>query len=212
LTDDVCGFYFSRDWSGELTPNGFKPANDWPFPSAADSPRSPLPAPPRLFFSVGPARCGKSTYARRWEEGFEMPEVLGHRVRWSQDSLRIGLHGRRYNKHLEPLVHGLKPAILKAHLDMGHVVFVDGTHTTARSIKQLLEVDVNAVPVLFDVPAEICIARAHATGQPDLVPVIERHCRNVRELLGGRPIDEVMDRLRRETREELDYRWKKYDV
>lgn len=158
---------------------------------------------PRLYFTIGCARSGKSTFARRWlrrENEWLDPEHRSDgypRAVWNTDSLRLRTGGRRYSRTVEPINYTIKYYSIGALLDYGHDVLVDGTHTTEWSIRNLLQVDIDAVPLVFPTPEDECIRRAHATGQSDLVPVIQRHSRQLRALL-AEGVGEVMERLRRE--------------
>ena len=134
---------------------------------------------PKLHFTIGAARSGKSTFAREWvRESGPNPRVV-----WNSDSCRLALHGERYASEAEPMVFAVKNYAIRTLLLSGHDVLVDGTHTTRESIKRLLEIDEEPVAYLFDTPAHVCIQRAHDTGQSDLVPVIERHSRQIQEIL-----------------------------
>lgn len=164
---------------------------------------------PQIYFSIGAARSGKSTYSKRWSNGCEMIDVQSYnRVVWNQDNFRLAMGGQRFNKVLEPLVHTFKSYAIKSLLLGDYIVFVDGTHTTERSITDLLRLDINAQPVLFDTPEYECWERALATEQPDLLPVITHHCNNIAKLK-AEGLDNVMARLRREVVEYDEYRWRK---
>lgn len=164
---------------------------------------------PQIYFSIGAARSGKSTYSKRWTNGCEMVDVQSYnRVVWNQDNLRLAMGGQRFNKVLEPLIHTFKSYAIKSLLLSDYIVFVDGTHTTERSIKDILRMDINAKPVLFDTSEAECRERAIKTEQPDLIPVITRHCNNI-ERIKAEGLDKVMERLRREVVEYDEYRWSK---
>lgn len=164
---------------------------------------------PRLFFTQGPARCGKSTFAERWKDGLECLEIpLTRRVVWNSDNLRLAMGGKRFSRTLEPQIHVFKSYAIKSLLLGGYTVLVDGTHTTRRSIRELLMIDIDAKPITFTTSKEECIRRAHATDQPDLVPVIGRHSDQLAELLAV-GMDVVMEELRREVRDHEEYRWSK---
>jgi hypothetical protein len=156
----------------------------------------------RLLFCIGPARCGKSTFGRKWRD--EKPG----RVVWTQDNLRLAMAGRRYTRTLEPLIHAQKAYIIKSLLLGGHEVLVDGTHTSERSIKDILAIDVDARPILFSTSLEECTRRAVQTDQSDLIPVIQRHCFQRAQIL-FEGLDAFMERMRAEVREYDEYRWAK---
>lgn len=133
-----------------------------------------------------------------------MPEVEGPRVVWNSDSLRLAMTGKRYTKDVEPLIHTVKHYALKTLLLQGYVVLVDGTHTTERSIKALLELDINATAIIFDTREETCVMRAHQTGQSDLVPVIRRHCQQIQKLCKS---GTFLSRLKAQVKQEIAQRW-----
>lgn len=164
---------------------------------------------PKIYFAIGVARCGKSTYGRRWWVGGEMPEIDGPRVVWNSDSLRMVHTGERFVKETEPFVHLVKTLAVASHVENGATVFVDGTHTTEESIKDLLKIDIDAEPILFSGTAkETCIERAYATGQDDLVPVIHRQYFQMIAMLAD-GVDALMEKLRDQVRDFQEYRWGK---
>jgi predicted kinase len=154
---------------------------------------------PRLIFAVGAARCGKSTFARRWLAGeYRHPEAEPRpRWVWNTDTLRERMTGRRYCRQAEPINYAIKHYAIAHSLALGFDVFVDGTHTSEESIRRLLELDADALPMVFATDEQECVRRAHATGQSDLVPVIARHWRNLRRLL-DEGVDNVVARIRSE--------------
>lgn len=130
------------------------------------------------IIGVGTARSGKSTWSNRW--------VKQHpgRVILCSDDIRLAL-GHRYNSHIELHVSAIKHTMLEALLSRGHDVFVDGTHTTITSIKNILAVEPDAILEFF--PSLEIIGggmwpsfvqeykqRALDTQQPDLLKVIDQ--------------------------------------
>lgn len=128
---------------------------------------------PNLYFTVGPARCGKSTYCNSWVK--ECP----NRVVISSDDIRYAMHGMRYSSFCETFVFAIKHTMIRAHLHRGTDVIVDGTNTSYSSIKRILEIDDKAQPIVFNTPKELCIQRAIDTNQSDLIPTINRHWQNI---------------------------------
>lgn len=140
----------------------------------------------RLYFTIGAQRSGKSTLAREWlhrkisfageaDDGF--PRFL-----WDSDLLRLELYGYRYHHGGESMTFAIKRYAIATALRAGHDVIVAGTHTSKTSIRRILEIRKNALPVLVDTPLAICQERAIATDQADLLPVIERVCRQIDDL------------------------------
>ena len=141
----------------------------------------------KLYFMQGFARSGKSTVANKWVnyigniKNNTFTERLGDRgkqvddlprVLVCADDIRFSL-GFRFNWRLEDYVHCVKNTMIKTLL-YKHDVLVDGTHTTKGSIIALLNIDINADYYRMDTSVEECCRRAVATGQSDLIPVIER--------------------------------------
>lgn len=131
-----------------------------------------------LYFTIGLPRSGKSTYANEWVKEKPMRVVV------CGDDIRFALHGKRFEPLAESMVNAIKLTMIRALLNRGFDVLVDGTHTTRHSIKQLLEIDRYAIGLLdTNVPtAEECIQRAKDTGQEDLIPVIHRMNKNLEEM------------------------------
>lgn len=83
---------------------------------------------------------------------------------------------------------------------MDYDVLVDDTHTTRESVKRLLEVDPDAIPIPIKTDPAVCKERAMKTGQKDLLPVIDRMSVNMFTLYGTKfqHLDKVMQDLRTE--------------
>lgn len=153
--------------------------NDWTF-TTQTLPLPPVVAdrPPKLYFTIGAQRSGKSTLGRKWlrrecsltgeaDDGYP-------RAMWDSDLLRLALHGERYNWETEPMVFAIKNYAIRALLATGSDVVCAGTHTSRASIRRLLEIRRDAIPVLIDTPEEECIRRAVKTDQEDLIPAIRK--------------------------------------
>lgn len=137
----------------------------------------------QLHFTIGLPRSGKTTYCKEWanqEKG---------RVVVNADSIRLALSGDRYNSLCEPQVHATKLVMIRSLLLYGYDVMVDGTHTTKRSIIELLNIDPmehfgideNVYPHVVETHPDVCILRAKETGQDDLIPVIYKMVDNLHE-------------------------------
>ena len=131
-----------------------------------------------LILCVGLPRSGKSTWAAQ----------QGHPV-VCPDSIRLAIHGQRHCPSAEPLVWATARIMVDALFLSGHqTVIVDATNIRKAWRDQWKsekwDIKLHVVPTTSDV----CKARAIATGQPDLVPVIEhmsadlRHWDNVCDL------------------------------
>lgn len=167
-----------------------------------------------LYFTIGTARSGKSTFCSAWASFQEMSpstyklleEPITPRAIVCSDDIRLAMTGQRYNKETEPAVWMVNTYMTKALLTRGHDVIIDGTNTTEDSIWRILNIDHNAHYVLFDTPVDVCERRARETGQLDLIEygVIRRHAGQIvqlKEQEGG--IEGVVNRIR----ERVMYRW-----
>lgn len=76
-----------------------------------------------------------------------------------------------------------------------HDVLVDGTHSTKKHIQRMFEIDNEAEFFFVDTPPSICKHRAIATGQRDLVPVIDRITDQLMELTNSSYWDDVCDNI-----------------
>lgn len=137
-----------------------------------------------LYFLIGVARSGKSTFAKDWQN------MGNSRVVVNADSIRLALSGDRWNYLTEPFVHAIKNTMIRTLLNQGYKVLVDGTHTTIKSISELFDIDNNARYYIINTPKEECIRRAIESKQSDLIPVIERMS-NQLELLTIDKIEEA---------------------
>ena len=131
---------------------------------------------PNLLYCIGLPRSGKSTICTKWANEKPMRAIV------NSDSIRLALTGRRYEPLAETQVFATKHIMIRALLERGFDVMVDGTHSTEISIKRILEIDINATAVPIFVDCAECVKRARDTGQEDLIPSIERINDNLRIL------------------------------
>jgi predicted kinase len=137
----------------------------------------------RLHFTIGLPRSGKTTYCKQWADQDKGRVVV------NADSIRLALSGDRYNSLCEPQVHATKLVMVRSLLLYGYDVMVDGTHTTKRSILELLYIDPmerfgideDVYPHVLETHPDVCVQRARETGQNDLIPVIDRMVNNLNE-------------------------------
>jgi predicted kinase len=125
-----------------------------------------------LIVCVGLPRSGKSTWARA--QGW--PIV-------NPDSIRLAIHGRRFEERLEPLVWLAAGWMVRALFLAGHeTVIVDGTHTTRKRRDAWLspEWDLYFKPV--PTSRQACLERALLANDGEIVPVIERMAANFEDL------------------------------
>ncbi len=163
---------------------------------------------PKLYFTLASQRAGKSTLARKWlQRKINLPGEIDDgfpRFLWDSDLLRLELYGDRYHRDGEAMVFAIKRYAIATALRAGHDVLVAGTHTSKTSIRRILEIRSNAIPVLIDTPMEVCQERAKATNQPDLLPVIERVCHQIKELKSV-GIDKVISQILSDINQRIPY-------
>lgn len=132
----------------------------------------------KLIVLLGCARSGKSTLAKKL--ALECPM----RVIANADTVRLSVHGQRYLRETEPLIHYINTIMIKSLYMNGHEVIIDETNTTIDNIRKWLEIDINARFIYLNTSPEICKKRAYETNQSDLVEkgVIDRMYRNLQKL------------------------------
>lgn len=128
---------------------------------------------PNLLYLCGCPRSGKSTLCKKWAEASPMRAIV------SSDDIRLALTGKRYEPLAETMVFATKHVMIRALLNRGFDVIVDGTHSTEISIQRILEIDINAVAIPIQTEYNTCIQRAIDTNQSDLVPSINRVYNNL---------------------------------
>lgn len=154
---------------------------------------------PKLYFVVGTAASGKSTFAQKWKrELANTPRVVV-----TTDNIRLALHNQVYNKCAEPVVFAHKHLMIKTLLLEGYDVLSCGTNTTKESIQRLLEIDLNAEPIVIGTPLHICLERSKLRGDASYMEsVIKRQHGQMQELLG-----QGMENVLAELKEKIRKRW-----
>ncbi len=115
-----------------------------------------------LIATVGLPRSGKSTWSRiqTW------PIV-------NPDSVRLAIHGERFNVQAEPFVWLVVKTMIRALFLAGHqVVILDATNTTRKRRDDLRSTEWETHFKLVDTPVEICLQRA--ISDDEIIPVIKR--------------------------------------
>lgn len=128
---------------------------------------------PNLLYTIGLQRSGKSTICDKWAKAAPMRAIV------NSDSIRLALTGKRYEPLAETMVFATKHVMIRALLNRGFDVIVDGTHSTEISIQRILEIDINAKAIPIQTEYSTCIQRAIDTNQSDLVPSINRVYNNL---------------------------------
>lgn len=127
----------------------------------------------QLFFTIGLARAGKSSFAKRWKsEG-------NNRVVLEQDNFRAGTYGVRFRLEGEELARGSFIVAIRALLLGGYDVLAVDTHTGYWNVNQMLMIDPKAQATIFHTPLEVCKERALADNMPDLLPSLDRMNKNL---------------------------------
>lgn len=117
-----------------------------------------------LIMMVGLPRSGKSTYAK--ESGYPMV---------NPDSIRIALHGSRFNRDSEPMVWTIAKYMVKSLFEAGHDnVILDATNVTIDRRSEWISRNWCRQFVIVETSIEVCKQRAIDTNQEDLIPVIDR--------------------------------------
>lgn len=166
----------------------------------------------KLYFLIGLPRSGKSSFSKKWvEDKINILENniytenkncycqnLNPRVIVCADDIRLAL-GHRWNGLVEPYVNATKLTMIRTLLQK-HDVLVDGTHTTERSIRELLDINKDAIPYYIPTSPEECKKRAKETNQKDLYPIIDRMYNQIVELANDETyyssmIVEIMDKI-----------------
>lgn len=116
-----------------------------------------------LIGTVGLPRSGKSTWARK----------QGHPV-VNPDSIRLALYGQAFIPDAEKMVWTIAHYMVSSLFIAGHdTVILDATNTVPQVRQQWMGKDWDCRWVVFWADKVTCLARAEASGQPYLIPVID---------------------------------------
>lgn len=122
---------------------------------------------PQLLAMMGLPRSGKSTIVEKLSLELGAPIVR-------RDAIRLALHGQRFISNAEPMVKATSIIMMRSLFLAGHnIVICDETNYSkaARNSLKAEGWDIRWYPVMTS--PEVCKERAVATGQPDLIPVID---------------------------------------
>lgn len=132
----------------------------------------------QLILTVGLPRAGKSTWARRQS----VPVV-------SPDAIRLAMHGQRFAAEAEPFVWAVAKVMVRALFVAGHgMVILDATNVVRARRDEWRSAEWATWYAPFDTPADVCKARAVATDQLDLLPVIDRMAAGFEPLGSDEPV------------------------
>ena len=117
-----------------------------------------------LILTVGLPRCGKSTWAK--EQGI---------VVVNPDSIRLAIHGQRFDKEFENLVWYIAKVMVKSQFEYGEdTIIIDATNTTPFARAQWKSNNWERKYKIFKPNPEICCSRAVDTLQMDIIPIINK--------------------------------------
>lgn len=122
---------------------------------------------PLLIAMMGLPRSGKSTLVANLYYRLGAPIVR-------RDAIRLALHGQRYQAEAEPMVKAMSLYMIKSLFLAGHpIVICDETNYSKAAREALWSPDWTTAFYEVPTPAEVCKERAIATGQEDLIKVID---------------------------------------
>jgi predicted kinase len=128
---------------------------------------------------MGLSRSGKSTIAKQLSQKKGWPIV-------NRDSIRLALHGQRYYAPAEPMVKATAHIMVQSLFNAGHNhVIVDETSIRVETRKYWGSNALTpwATKVLYvDTSAEVCLERARAMNDEQIIPVIEKMAADIEPL------------------------------
>jgi tRNA uridine 5-carbamoylmethylation protein Kti12 len=129
--------------------------------------REPSLSKPTLIAMKGLPRSGKSTIVADLSDAFQAPIVR-------RDAIRLALHGLRFKAEAEPMVKAMSLYMIRALFLAGHEhVICDETNFSRAARKSLESPEWDILYYEVNTSPDVCKERAIATGQPDLIPVID---------------------------------------
>lgn len=121
-----------------------------------------------LICMMGLPRSGKTTIVKQLSKQWHAPVVR-------RDDIRLALHGQRYQSKAEPFVKAISDVMIRSLFLSGHEVVICDETNYSRAARDYHKSN-DWRTVFYEVPTspEVCKERAVATGQPDLIPVIDQ--------------------------------------
>jgi tRNA uridine 5-carbamoylmethylation protein Kti12 len=120
-----------------------------------------------LLAMVGLPRSGKSTMVAQLSKQYGAPIVR-------RDAIRLALHGMRYKGEAEPMVKAVSLYMIRSLFLAGHdMVICDETNYSRAARDYIKSPDWETKFMVVNTSPEVCKERAIATGQPDLISVID---------------------------------------
>lgn len=121
---------------------------------------------PALIAMVGLPRSGKSTIVGELSKKLGAPIVR-------RDAIRLAVHGQRFALQAEPIVKAISLYMIRALFLTGHeTVICDETNYSRAARASIGDPSWDTVFYPVSTPMEVCIERAHLTGQSDLATII----------------------------------------
>lgn len=122
---------------------------------------------PLLICMMGLPRSGKTTIVKQLMDKHKAPVVR-------RDDIRLALHGQRYVSPAEPFVKAISDVMIRSLFLSGHEVVICDETNYSRATRDYHKSNAWRT-VFYEVPTtpDVCKERAIATGQPDLIPVID---------------------------------------
>lgn len=118
----------------------------------------------QLIVLVGLPRSGKTTWAKREEHPIVNP-----------DSIRLALHGKRFEALAEPFVWAIAQVMVRAlFLSGAETVIIDATNTTKKRRAMWISDEWDTVFQHVSTSKEECIRRAREESDLEIIPIIER--------------------------------------
>lgn len=122
---------------------------------------------PVLIGLNGLPRSGKSTLTAKLRVYYGAPVV-------NADAVRLALHGQRFTALAEPMVFAIREIMVRALFGAGHqVVIYDETNYSRHARDRMKSDQWDNYYIELPTDPDECKRRALATGQPDLLPVID---------------------------------------
>jgi predicted kinase len=117
-----------------------------------------------LILTIGLPRSGKTTWSRK--QG--LPIV-------NPDSIRLAIHNQRFLEFIEPLIWAVaKIMVLSLFLAGNNTIILDATNTTKKRRDFWKDDGWEVQFQHIATSEEVCIARATAEGDDEIIPVIKR--------------------------------------
>lgn len=120
-----------------------------------------------LICLMGLPRSGKSTLAKVMSKEWRAPVV-------NRDSIRLALHGRRYEKLAEDIVRATAKLMVRALFAYHDTVIVDETNLKRSTRDFWRDGEWDTAFLHVDTPLNVCIDRARKMNDEDIQPIIHK--------------------------------------